>query len=457
MTEITIPVIFQPAMQADPYTTPYISLPGGRGSSKSHTVGVIAILRALQSPINILFAREFQNSIKDSSYQVLVNTIDNLKVAHLFTILKTEILAYNGSKISFKGLKTNISSIKSFEDVALCVVEEAENVSDDSWEALIPTIRAEGSQIIVIFNPKLKDSPTYKRWVTEPLPCTLVIHSTYKDNPFLSDKFLAEVAYLKETNPVAYRNIYLGEPISGDDQGVIKLEWFEAALDAHKKLNFKPEGRQAIGYDVSDGGADDAAIAHRHGSVIVGMQAFKALTLKDCVGRVYSYALTTGATDVIYDAVGLGVGARPYFELVDPSGKLKLTGFDSRQSASKDLYKGTHKGCDYFKNKRSEAIIKLADRFHNTYLARVKGEYIDPDNMVSIDTTLISDDIIDKLRFECTNIREKANTNFRTIESKQDMKARGLPSPNLLDGLYMCFNPIDKNPEVITLNFSNNW
>jgi phage terminase large subunit len=159
-TNLKIPEIFQPVMESCPYVHPYISLPGGRGSAKSHSVGVYAILKALASPTKILFAREFQNSIKDSSYQVLINTIEKMNVSHMFTILKTEITCHNGSSIVFKGLKTNIGSIKSFEDVGLCVVEEAETVSDDSWEALIPTIRAEGSQIVVIFNPKLKASPT---------------------------------------------------------------------------------------------------------------------------------------------------------------------------------------------------------------------------------------------------------------------------------------------------------
>jgi phage terminase large subunit len=69
-----------------------------------------------------------------------------------------------------------------------------------------------------------------------------VITSDYRDNPFLTEKFLAEVDFMRENDPVNYRNVYLGEPISGDTQALIRLEWFEAALDAHTAIGFEGEG-----------------------------------------------------------------------------------------------------------------------------------------------------------------------------------------------------------------------
>lgn len=425
-------------------------------SGKSYAAGIYAILRSLESPINILFTREFQNSIKDSSYQVLVDTIERLKVSHLFKINKTEILGMNGSKISFKGLKTNISSIKSFEDVSLCVCEEAENISESSWAALIPTIRSHGSQILVIFNPSHKLGATYQRWVINPLPGTLVIHSTYLDNPFITEKAKAEIEFLKQEDYDKYCNVYLGHPLGDSDNAVIKTKWFKAALDAHKKLGFSGEGIEAIGYDPSDEGRDPAAFVHRHGSIVKSIKELNNAMLENYTTDVYNYAKENGISNIVYDSIGLGVGCRVKLDALDPQDKLTKVPFDARASASNELYKGDHKAKGYFKNLRSEHIFRLADRFRNTYLAVSKGKYISPDEMISISSE-IPKELLDKLEYECTNVREKLNTSFKQIESKEEMRERLLKSPNLFDALYYSFYPIKTDEEYKEIEFTPIW
>jgi phage terminase large subunit len=193
--------------------------------------------------------------------------------------------------------------------------------------------------------------------------------------------------------------------------------------------------------------------------VVRGIQEIEKEVLKEGCRIVYDYGKSNNVNHINYDAIGVGVGVKPHFKLLDPTESIVLTPFDARNKASKDLYQDTHKGCDYFKNRRSEEIMKLKDRFHKTWMARIKGAYINPEELISIDTTNISDEIIDKLRHECTNIREKPLSTHVTIESKDDMKSRGLKSPNLFDSLYICFSPIDRKKvkSNVTLNFAKQW
>ena len=113
---------------------------GGRGGAKSWAYGLELISQSLQRPLRILCARELQISIADSVHKLLGDLISRLKLDPYFEITKTQIRSLNGSEFIFKGLRHNAQEIKSLEGVDICWVEEAQSVSRESWELLIPTI-----------------------------------------------------------------------------------------------------------------------------------------------------------------------------------------------------------------------------------------------------------------------------------------------------------------------------
>lgn len=90
-------------------------------------------------------------------------------------------------------------------------VEEAANISHSSWEILIPTIRKDGSEIWILFNPILEQDATFERFVKRPQPNSLVRHVTYRDNPWFSEELKREAAALRARDPDAYQHIYLGQ------------------------------------------------------------------------------------------------------------------------------------------------------------------------------------------------------------------------------------------------------
>lgn len=165
-----------------------------------------------QKTIRVLCCRELQKSIKDSVHQLLSDQIRLLGLEHFYIVLGTEIRGLNGTQFKFFGLRTNPSEIKSYEGIDIAWVEEAHNVRKSSWMFLIPTIRKEGSEIWVSFNPQLKTDDTYQRFVEHPPSNCITIRANWKDNPFFPEVLKQEMADLKERDFDEYLNVWEGQP-----------------------------------------------------------------------------------------------------------------------------------------------------------------------------------------------------------------------------------------------------
>lgn len=188
----------------------YKILYGGRGSAKSWSVARALIALSLKSPIRVLCARELQNSISDSVIALLADQIKIMGVESLFDIQRTAIYGVNGAVFSFVGLKHNVTSIKSFEGVDVCWVEEGQAVSKTSWETLIPTVRKPDSEIWVTFNPDLDTDDTYKRFVISPPNNAIVRKVNHSDNPWFPDVLKDELEQLKAKDMDSYLNVWEG-------------------------------------------------------------------------------------------------------------------------------------------------------------------------------------------------------------------------------------------------------
>ena len=132
---------------------------------------------------------------------------------------------------------------------------------------LEPTIRKEGSECWLIFNPNLVSDFVWQNFVIDPPANTLVTMINYDQNPFLSDTALAVIEDKKRRDPEGFAHIYGGMPRQDNDTSVIKASWVEAAIDAHKLLNIDDTGRSYLGFDVADAGKDKCALVHRKGII----------------------------------------------------------------------------------------------------------------------------------------------------------------------------------------------
>lgn len=191
----------------------YKVMKGGRGGTKSWGVARYLICCAYEKYERILCCREFQNSIKESVHQLLKEQIYEMRLEAFFKITDKAISCLlNDSTFIFAGLHNNLQSIKSMEGITKCWVEEAHKVSKESWNILIPTIRVEGSEILVTYNPEEDEDPTHVMFGGKQTPPNCeVVDINWKDNPWLPETLRAEKDYLYEVDPDAAEHVWGGK------------------------------------------------------------------------------------------------------------------------------------------------------------------------------------------------------------------------------------------------------
>jgi phage terminase large subunit len=197
---------------------------GGRGGGKTHDIAQMLLAMGLRKRMLIVCCRHIQNRIEESVYTKLVNLIDELDLHDDYEIKKNQIEGKNGTVFSFRGLYRNHTDIKGLEGADICWVEEAESIPRSVWEVLIPTIRKKGSEIWVSFNPDRPDDYTYTYFVEWGKDNDRFTHAfiNYTDNIYCPQELIDEAELLRERDPVAYNNIYLGIPIINSDALIFK-------------------------------------------------------------------------------------------------------------------------------------------------------------------------------------------------------------------------------------------
>lgn len=209
---------------------------GGRGSAKTRSFAKMTAVRAYIWSMAgregiILCGRQFMNSLDDSSLAEIKGAIASepwlaahFEVGEKYIRTKCGRVAYK-----FCGLDQNIDSVKSKARILLCWVDEAEPVSENSWQTLIPTLREEDSELWVTWNPKRKGSDTDKRFRHTKDPRTKVIELNWRDNecfPAVLDRVRVKD---KAERPDSYEHIWEGAYVT-----VIEGAYYAASLTAAK-------------------------------------------------------------------------------------------------------------------------------------------------------------------------------------------------------------------------------
>ena len=216
-------ILFDPAR--------YKVLYGGRGGAKSWGVARALLIIGAKQPTRILCAREFQTSIKDSVHKLLSDQIFAMGLQDFYEITQTAIRGKNGTEFSFAGLKNNVANIKSYEGCDIAWVEEAQTTSKMSWNVLIPTIRKEGSEIWITFNPELETDETYKRFVVNPPENSIVQRVNWSDNPWFPETLRLEKDALYARDREAYNTIWEGVCRQTVDGAIFAKEMQQAEFE----------------------------------------------------------------------------------------------------------------------------------------------------------------------------------------------------------------------------------
>ena len=195
---------------------------GGAGSGKSFFIAQKLLLKALKEKRKILVMRKVGATLKDSVWQLILDTLIEWQLYEECTINKSvfTIELPNDSMFLFKGMDDS-EKIKSITGITDIWVEEATEFSEEDIEQLNLRLRAQkgGLQMLFSFNPVSKANWVYRRWFAKDAVITsdTVIHqSTYKDNEFLPEEYVATIEKMAKTNPTYYRIYALGEFASLD-------------------------------------------------------------------------------------------------------------------------------------------------------------------------------------------------------------------------------------------------
>lgn len=439
-------------------------LHGGRASSKSWDAAGFATYLASNYKIKFLCVRQFQNRISDSVYALLKMQIDRFGVRDQFDILKRSITSSAGTEFLFYGLARNIDEIKSLESVDILWIEEAHNLTKEQWEILEPTIRKEGSQVWLTFNPKYVTDFVYQRFIVNPPPGTLIRQINYDENPFLSRTMHRIIANAMVEDMDEYNHIYKGVPLVDEAGVVIKRSWIDAAIGAAEKLRAKrPElademerGDSVIGFDIADGSDnpdapnDKCANVHRKGCIATWCEEWKAGEdeLVKSARRSHKAAQVRTAS-ITYDSIGVGASAGAHFD-----------GFNGEPATPRRIiYRKFNAGAqcwkpegyytadaqqrimnkDYFANAKAQAWWLVADRFRNTYDAIMNGTQYAAEDLISIDPDM---PMLQKLAAELSTPKRDFDGLGRVkVESKKDLADRAVASPNLADAFIMAYAP----------------
>lgn len=431
-------------------------------------------------------ARENQNSIEESVHRNILDEISRLQIPG-FEDTKTSIIHASGGRAFYRGLARNITSLKStLSGVDVLWIEEGEDISESTLRVLTASVRLNATdsqrllkgedvkmpEIIITMNRGRRDGAIAKKWLARAEPelarcgyyeddILMVVQMNYTDIPrswFVASGLEEERLDDKEKlSHAAYEHKWHGKYLDEVDNSIIKPEWFDAAIDAHKlerfKSAFEPKGVIIAAHDPSGGGADAAGYALRHGSVIKKVSALSGEEVDVCFDWASAKAKGDAADWFIWDGDGLGGGLKRQASLAFDGtrtdyhmfrGSLQGVGQDNaNQIYQKGFGKenSNHKTyAETFKNNRAQYYLMLRDRFYNTYRAVVKGHYIDPDEMISIDSNGVDD--MDTLRSQACSIPLLDNKTPLQLMAKNDMKRLGISSPNEMDSVMMTlFSP----------------
>ena len=449
-----------------------IVLVGGRGSGKSITAAKF-VKRRMAHGERWAMAREFQNSIEESVHELIKEEIE----------ADPEGLRADTSKVYgpdgktrgfYRGLARNIASIKSTANLKGVWTEEAATISEKSLDDLIPTVRQKGSQLLFTLNRGASTDPFAKRFLAryekhlakDGRYCDehlLIIQINYDDNPWFPEVLEKQRLNDYENLPRAkYQHIWLGQYADSVDNAIIEPEWFDACVDAHKKLGFEAVGQERIAYDPADSG-DAKALAYMHGAVVLDAQASEAGDIDDATRWACSYANDKKPDAFIWDVSGMGTGLKGQIADAFAGKRIEFEGFNGAAAAENPdaIYqpedgeiKEPKTNKETFANRRAQFYWKLRDRMFKTYLAVEKGRYINPEELISFDGGIKE---LAQLRSEVCRIPRKYVAGGKIqLYSKPEMKSKfGIESPNLADALMMCMSEVAVDDDDFDYSRSN--
>lgn len=292
----------------------------------------------------------------------------------------------------------------------LFVIDEASGIDDSIFEVAEGALSTPGARVLMMGNPTRVSGYFYdshhrmrNSWHTMKVSCL--------DSGRVSPKYVADMKLKYGEDSNVYRVRVLGEFPTANDDAVIPLSWMEEAVSR----NMEPSGDEVWGLDVARFGDDRTALCKRRGNCVPEVvKTWRQKETMQVAGIIHEeYRLTRDKPRSInVDVIGIGSGV--YDRLVElglPAVAVNV----SESPSSKDRF------------------LRLRDELW--YEAR---EWFESRNCRIVD----DQELIGEL---CSVKYQIASNGKIRVESKDEMKKRRLPSPDLADAFILTFAPSFSN------------
>jgi phage terminase large subunit len=466
----------------------YKCLFGGRGGMKTRFAQNVMVSDVHSSGSKVYALRERMTALRESIFAGIESTISKSGLAGFRSVeSKWVIKNTNTGKIAFGGMK-NVIDMKGTSEFKYFLMEESEDTKQKTIDILGPTLRdMAGAELWYLWNTGSSQDPMSKEFII-PYQAELdrdgfyedkyhyIVKLTYEDNPwFVHDESLQQE--LEKDQSKVKRGIMTQARFNGmwkgafnDDvaSSVIKEDWFNACIDAHKKLNIEPKGAIIAACDPSDTGNDPCGYVARQGIVFFNVKEIEAENGNRKMDEACKTAILDGCDSFGYDADGLGATLR---DNVDKS----FTGKNTHIFA----YKGSHaindpeaefksetanltnrdpqkklKNKDVLFNKKAQNTLSFSERVFRTWEAVVEGKMHDPDTLISFASydpetkQGIMPNMMEKIKAESSKVPIKPADTVKFYTKPELRKGVALPdgsrlvipSPNLFDAAVLSFD-----------------
>jgi phage terminase large subunit len=386
----------------------YFLLEGGRGGGKSQSLGRFILYLCDKYNIRVVCGREVQNSIQESVYSLLA---DLIRVHNLpFEVMSTKITSFTtGSTINFRGFREQGAfNIQGMEGVDIVWIDEAQALTKQTLDVLIPTIRKDNAKVFFSMNRHVVNDPAYSQFVNRD-DC-LHININFYDNPFCTLALKKEAEECKKISEKDYKHIWLGEPLDMAEDSVYSMA--ELQYSKTNKCNLRDGyGIRVAGFDIARYGDDKCAVVilqqmgALHWETLL-VDEWDHRDLNYTTGRILHTTNEHNVQRAIIDEDGLGAG--PFDTLTKGRGLDYFVGF-----RNPTIGYGENKE---FANPRTVNAYRLKDLLMKNHI------HITDDRLIT----------------ECMGIKYTFDHNQRRIlVSKDEMRKKGFKSPNMYDALIM--------------------
>jgi len=391
-----------------------MSVKSGHGTGKSTTASWAMLwFLLLRFPNKVVVTAPTSSQLFDAMFAELKRWINELpkELQQLLNVKSDRVELLSAPSEAFISCRTARAETPEalagvHSDHVLLIVDEASGVPEQVFEAAAGSMSGHSATTLMLSNPTRSSGTFFEShnrmansWWTRTWSCI--------DSPLVSDEFVDEMRlrYGEESN--AFRVRVLGQWPLADDNTIIPFHLVESAQ--HRDVEVYEDGKIVWGIDIARFGNDATALCKRQGSIITEIRSWRGLDLMQTCGRVVAEynALPPSKrpSELLVDSIGLGSGVVDRLRELD----LPVRGINVSESPSMG---------DTYMNLRSELWFKA-----KAFLEE-RGCKIPKD---------------DQLLSELTSVRYSFTSSGKMkAESKDEMRKRGLGSPDLADAFCLC-------------------